>query len=100
MVSGITVEGNWIRKGNWVKSEIIQALRQGYSASFATSNGEAWSEEACIQQQANALVHLIERVVTDADSFHLLIGFLNDLRLREVESEDAGESEDREDADG
>jgi hypothetical protein len=94
MVSEITVEGNWIRKGNWVRSEIIQALRQGYSASFATSNGEAWSEEACIQQQANALMGLIERAVDDADKFTALVGYLNDLRLREVESED------KEDADG
>lgn len=60
-------------QNGWVRAEVIQALRQGYSEG---------SEQRCIESQADAVMALIEQIASDTDRFYLLIGWLNNLRLR------------------
>jgi hypothetical protein len=58
--------------GNWVRTEVVQALRQGYTMS---------SEQACIEGQADAIMDLVERIASETDRFHMFVGWLNGRRL-------------------
>jgi hypothetical protein len=66
---------------NWVRSEIIEALRVGYSA------GE---QQACIESQADVVMALLNKLASDADTFHLFIGYLNGIRLDRSRENDNG----------
>jgi hypothetical protein len=57
---------------SWVRTEVVQALRQGYSSG---------DEQGCVEGQADAIMNLIEQIASETDRFHLLIGWLNNLRL-------------------
>ena len=64
---------------NWVRSGIIQALRHGYDSK---------DEQNSIEQQATAIMDLVARVCNEADTFHNLIGYLNELRLSQEDKQD------------
>jgi len=79
-------------ENNWVRCEIIQALRQGYSS----------SEQESIEKQADAVMAWVERTAGEADSFHMLVSYLNDMRLTEGGKQllERDEAESRENEDG
>jgi hypothetical protein len=56
----------------WVRAQIVAALWEG--------NDD--SNEAQVGRQADAIMRLLERTAGATDTYHVFVGYLNDLRLR------------------
>lgn len=54
---------------NWVRDRVVTALKKGNN----------------VEEQADAVMALLEETVSAQDTYHLFVCYLNDLRLKEPE---------------
>jgi hypothetical protein len=58
---------------DWVRDRIVAALRKGST--------HALDMDRVIQQQADAIMVLLEETASERDTYHAFVGYLNTLRL-------------------
>ena len=66
-----------------VRYQIIEALKEP----CLRTNTRPASSDTILNEQADAVLGLLTRVCTDTDMYHLLMGYLNTIRLRAQEAE-------------